>query len=374
MKNKSRDNKNMTVVHILNSLSYGGNENLCLQIISGMPKNVQNVLINLNPSRQDMLPLFKQVMGLKIINLLYTRSRRFDLIVDLFKCFRKLHPRSIIVYSFGNLIFAGLAARLALVRTISCRAANTAPNEARLRKKWQVIILFARILRIPIYSCSLSVQNSLEKIARLPKRSSLICNGCDIDLIFKRAKISRETGKDNSIKVIGMVARLDKIKDQCTLVKAFSIVRNKIPESRLWLIGEGQERVRLEALIEQLNLKESVIFWGNRSDIPELLGQMDIFVFSTSEEEGFGIAVIEAMAAGLPIIATDVSACREVLGNGGAGLLIDENDPDMMSQSIERLLLSSEQRATWGNRAFNYAYEHYSDKDCLNKWYSILLK
>ena len=79
-------------------------------------------------------------------------------------------------------------------------------------------------------------------------------------------------------------------------------------------------------------------FFGSRTDIPNLLANADIFALSTTGEEGFGIVLIEAMAAGLPIIATDVSACREVLDNGNAGILVPPGRVDLWIKEIKRFI------------------------------------
>ena len=124
-----------------------------------------------------------------------------------------------------------------------------------------------------------------------------------------------------------MVARLDPIKDQATLIRAFAQVVKEHPRAELWLVGDGTRAAELCELAAAEGVADGVVFWGPRSDVPELLGQMDVFAFSTSRDEGFGIALIEAMAAGLPVVASDVPACREVLGSGAAGVLVPPGDP-----------------------------------------------
>ena len=91
-----------------------------------------------------------------------------------------------------------------------------------------------------------------------------------------------------------------------------------------------------------------MVFWGPRSDVPELLGQMDVFAFSTTRDEGFGIALIEAMAAGLPVVASDVPACREVLDDGAAGILVPAGDPAPLAQAIGALLSSERAKSGLG--------------------------
>ena len=121
-----------------------------------------------------------------------------------------------------------------------------------------------------------------------------------------------------------MVARLDQIKDQALLIQAFARCKSTVWD--LVLVGDGPCRGALEELSRSCGLDPSKIFLGKRLDIPEILGSLDLFAFSTTEAEGFGIVLIEAMAAGLPVIASDVPACREVLADGAAGVLVPPGD------------------------------------------------
>lgn len=113
---------------------------------------------------------------------------------------------------------------------------------------------------------------------------------------------------------IGMVARLDRIKDQSTLIKAVAEARKLAPGTKVVceLVGGGELESSLKAEAEQLKLDSSVIFAGWVDNVPERLRSWDLFVFSTTAREGFGNAAAEAMGIGLPCIFTDVGPCREV--------------------------------------------------------------
>ena len=170
-----------------------------------------------------------------------------------------------------------------------------------------------------------------------------------------------------------MVARLDPIKDQATLIRAFAAVASEHPQAELWLVGDGMRAGELCALAVAAGVADRVVFWGQRSDVPELLGQMDVFAFSTTRDEGFGIALIEAMAAGLPVVASDVPACREVLGDGAAGVLVPAGNPARLARAISTLLRSEGARAVLGGRALRRATERYDAGLCARAWYDLLL-
>ncbi len=166
-----------------------------------------------------------------------------------------------------------------------------------------------------------------------------------------------------------MVARLDPIKDHGTLLRAFAAAQQ--PGWQLQLVGEGSERPRLEELALELGLDPTTLFIGRRADIPELLGQADLFAFSTTEAEGFGIALIEAMAAGLPIVASDVPACREVLLEGEAGELLPRGDVSAWTLMLARLLSSPQERMALAARALTHA-GRYDITETAGRWYGLL--
>ncbi|WP_319421325.1 glycosyltransferase [Pleurocapsa sp. FMAR1] len=362
------------VIHVINGMAFGGIENICLEIIKNSPPDAKNVLLYLDSERTEMLPLFKEIPNLTIINQDYKSDRRLPFIFNLALKFREIKPQAILLHVFGLHLFVGLAARIARVPKIMVCPGNPVPEKDLSRLKvWKNIVLFSRLLKIPIHSCSQTVHNSLQVLTKLPRNSYPINYGCDVKAIAARAEKSRQQRSTNSPKVIGMVARLNTIKDHQTLIAAFNLVHRQFADTQLWLIGDGEQKETLQNLVDELNLSEQVIFWGDRSDIPELLGQMDIYAFSTTEEEGFGIALIEAMAAKLPIVASNASACCEVLGQGKAGALIEQGDAKALATALGNFLASEEKRREWGNKAYQYAATNHNIQQCADKWYSILL-
>jgi glycosyltransferase involved in cell wall biosynthesis len=130
-----------------------------------------------------------------------------------------------------------------------------------------------------------------------------------------------------------MVATLEEHKDHKTLLEAWKIVEENNLDLELNIAGDGSLKDELQNLKISLNLK-NVNFLGTVNDIPSLLWQSDVFVFSTTFQEGFGTVLIEALAAGCAIIASDVPACREVLKGGEYGKLVPMNDPISLSKAI----------------------------------------
>ena len=137
-----------------------------------------------------------------------------------------------------------------------------------------------------------------------------------------------------------MVATMEAHKDHATLLRALPTVLAARPDFQLLLVGDGSLRPSLESLARELGIAEAVRFLGARRNVPTWLGRADLFIFSTTLQEGFGSVLLEAMAAGLPIIATDCPACREVLLEGRFGSLVPPKDAAALAQGILDHLVS----------------------------------
>jgi glycosyltransferase involved in cell wall biosynthesis len=133
--------------------------------------------------------------------------------------------------------------------------------------------------------------------------------------------------------VVGIVANLRPVKRIDVFLQSAKLVRNEISNAKFIVIGEGKERPRLEAMADNLGLRDDVLFMGSRYDVPEILLGFDVGVLS-SDSESFSNSVVEYMAAGLPIVATDVGGCREAFGDSPAGFIIETGDSLAMAQSI----------------------------------------
>jgi glycosyltransferase involved in cell wall biosynthesis len=364
-----------TVMHVINGLAVGGVENLALQLLHHSPNHLEHVLVNLNPESVEMLPRFQAIPELKIINHSYQNTKKIQFILNLAKIIRTYQPKAILAYPFGLHVFVGLAARISSFPSPNVRATpqNSPPTDSAVRRQWKQIVVASRLLQIPLHCCSQAVEAEFQTFTKLPQGSFPIPNACNVEEIAQRAEKTRKQRVIPQEKIIiGMVARLNAIKDQETLIRAFDLVETTNPNLELWLIGEGNKRADLEELTTELELQDVVKFWGSRNDVPELLGKMDIYAFSTTPNEGFGIAVIEAMAANLPVVASDVPACREVLANGEAGLLVSPANPEALANTLHPLLRSQKQRNYWGEKAYAHSLSHYTSQACADQWYQIL--
>lgn len=162
-----------------------------------------------------------------------------------------------------------------------------------------------------------------------------------------REALVEELGWPPGSRIIGTVGRLQPVKDQATLIRAFGKVRERVPEAVLLLIGDGGLRGELEGLAAEQGLADAVRFLGDRSDVDRLLRGLDVFALS-SLSEGYSVALLEACAAGLPIVATDVGGNREIVRDQDNGLLVPSADPEALAAALERLLRAPELTGSMG--------------------------
>lgn len=183
------------------------------------------------------------------------------------------------------------------------------------------------------------IQNVFLSIPFISKHTIVVIPNC--------AKVERFITKKRSVnngKVI-MVGTLENHKDHETLLKAWKIVESLRADASLSIAGDGTLKGKLLEVSEGLRLQR-VTFLGSRNDVPALLWDSDVFAFCTTSGEGFGTVLLEALGAGLKVVATDVAACRETLVDGKYGKLVAGGSPELMAQAImeelDRTLTNSE--------------------------------
>lgn len=154
-----------------------------------------------------------------------------------------------------------------------------------------------------------------------------------------------ELGIDDDTFVAASVARLDAVKDLQTLLEAFAHARRAVPQSRLLIVGDGPERPALVERAARADLAGAVDFLGLRPDVRKILPAADLYV-NSSISEGVSITILEAMAAGLPVVATAAGGNPEILAEGRAGVLVPVRDPVRLGQAIAALATEPGRRAT----------------------------
>jgi glycosyltransferase involved in cell wall biosynthesis len=173
--------------------------------------------------------------------------------------------------------------------------------------------------------------------------------------------------------ILGAVGRLEEQKGHAHLLEALARVQEEMPDALLLLVGDGRRRVVLEDQARESGLAERVRFLGTRRDLPLIYRALDLFV-QPSLWEGLPLALLQAMGAGLPVLATEVSGVREVVADGVNGRLAPPGAPAALAAALVELYRQPEARARIGAAAHLTIREHYSLSAMLNRLEQLYLE
>ena len=174
-------------------------------------------------------------------------------------------------------------------------------------------------------------------------------------------RLRKELGCPAGTKLIGMVANLSKWKGYEFFIQAARDVVDAMPDTRFVAVGELDHGIaeQLSQLVQQLSLQDRFFFLGFREDVPEILADLDVFVLS-SLSEGLPLAVLEAMAAGKPVVVTRSGGPQEFVEDGRTGLLVPPADASVLAAKIVELLCDPEQAAAMGRSARTKIYRDFT--------------
>lgn len=320
--------RQLTILHVVTSPRAEGTPRLVLDWLHTAVPHRQAVVF-LSRANTELLPdfnatgaevLFIEPAPKGIRKILHLR-REINL-----AC-RKVRPDMVICWSTGMSQWVHLGARKAGVRTLLTHAGNP-PYGGFVQKYIYTYMSFwiGTLLGAKCVVPSEYIMNGFRSVPLL-RRSDFhkVFNCFDINKFHPDGTPSGE----NAI----MVATLESHKDHPTLLRAWSLLDPGKVRGKLLIAGHGSRLDELKGLCRSLNL-QNVEFLGSRSDIPQLLRQCRAFVLSTTTAEGFGTVLIEALASGLRVVATDVPACREVLRDGEYGVLVPPASPEALADAI----------------------------------------
>lgn len=285
-----------------------------------------------------------------------------------FLFFRDVRPGVIHTHHLYQLVYSFLGAIL-----VGAKIVHTEHEyfSLRGRKARQMLRFLSRFCAV-ITSVSDGVGDFLrEEVGIDPKKLTTITNGVSIGRFAGPVSISKaDCGLSEEDKIVGIVARLDKVKDHLTLLRAFREVVRRVEGCQLVVIGDGSERGNLERVSSEFGISDRVHFFGIRMDIPEMLSIMNVFVLS-SIEEGLPISIIEAMASGIPVVATGVGSIPEVVQEHKTGFLVPPRDHLKMADRIVRLLEDDHLAVSLGENARAFVAENYNIDNSLRAYADI---
>jgi sugar transferase (PEP-CTERM/EpsH1 system associated) len=334
------------VLHLIQGLEVGGLENIVVSLLKGLCRERYQPSI----CCYDSLGSLTQSLD-GTINIHYLKRKAG---IDYMYPFKLasilkrenaqiLHLHNSTAFFYG--VIAGKIARVpAIVYTEHAR--DVFPN-LKVRITDKILSFFTdRVTVVADY-----LKNNLIKYEWFnPSKIMTIYNGIDdskFGIKSDSAEIKRELGIFRFNRIIGIVARLDPIKNHKNLIAAMQNVIKEFPDTVLLTIGDGPFKDELKSFVMECKLEKHIMFLGTRDDIPRLLSIIDVFVICSSSE-GLPLTLLEAMAAGKPIVATYVGGIPEIIEHDIDGLLIPPHNTEALSDAIMKLLRNTEKARLLG--------------------------
>ena len=289
---------------------------------------IPDARVELLPSLRHAISPFHDALALNRLRA-YFKARRIDLV--------HTHSSKAGILGRAAALLAGVPVTVHTIHGWSFNPTQPALLRAAYVSLERVAASFTdRLVAVSVTNRRVGIERRIGR----PEKYVLLRSGIDA-AEFRRPRVDRATlrhelGFDDSHTVVGSVACLKPQKAPLDFVRAAAAVYEQNHVFRFFIAGDGELRPRLEALIRELRLQDVVRLLGWRRDVADLLHAMDIFLL-TSLFEGLPRAVLQAMAAGVPVVATAVDGIPEVVEDGVSGLLVPAGCPDMAARRLLQL-------------------------------------
>jgi len=351
--------KKIKVMQIVLSLECGGAERIVVNLVNRLKERFDFSVCVL-----DKLGDLEGELGSKIRVDCMERIEGIDFFLPfkMARLIKEISPDVIHVHNPTCLFYTAMAVKLA------GRGKIVFTQHGLAKKSWKMVKALRFLSRFITKAVAVSddIAGYLEDSYGVNKeRIKIIINGID-ENVYKsdqsRSQDIKEKFNLNGEYVIGHVARLSPEKDQATLLKAFCKVNSEMERVKLVIVGDGPLKDSLRSKVKSLKLEDKVLFLGSRNDVQELMNMFDLFVLS-SIREGTSLTLLEAMAAGLPIVATKVGGNADVVIDKKTGLLVPPKEPDKLAEAVINLLKDNGLRKKMGKEGRKMVEE----KFCLDR-------
>ncbi len=362
----------MKIVYLIDHLRGDGAQKGLVELVESLaPRGHQQTVVCLNDSWDDQLldKLRRAKADLRIVGKIslsggyglislyfWLKRCRFDVAIT-WLFFSDLAGVTVVKWARIPRIIVSLQARnihYGVIRRRLARAAIQAANAVVLNSTY--------VKEFAIAECGAQ-----------PDRLFIIPNGIRVDEYLNpidQSALRTQMRLPPEGKILGSVGRLTRQKGYDVLLKAFSMLPDR--SSHLLIFGDGEEESKLRTLSAELELQNRIHFVGYRHDLNSILGALDLYVHA-SRFEGMPHAIVEAMAAGRPIVATRVDGNRELIDDGVHGWLVPPDDPSALAKTIQEVLNHPEEANRRAGAARERIAKYFTLDTMTNAWEQLLL-
>ncbi len=361
----------MRILQLISSAGHYGAENMLLELSTALDKLGCKLTVGVFDNRDGRnIDVYRLAQERGLNAQLIQCAGKFDkhAIQRVETCIKDNKIEVLHSHGYKSNFYGYWAARNAGAGTVAtCHGWPGTSAELRIYYLLDKMILrrFDRIIAV-----SEPIARALSRAAIPKSKVSQISNGVDTDR-FDNSKVDNKTGVFASPrKRVGVVARLAPEKGIPFLFEAAKEVLQEFPDTEFCLVGDGPERIRLEALARALGIERNVGFWGLRADMPSVYAAIDILVLP-SLQEGLPMAILEAMAAAKPVIATRVGAIPRVVIPEKTGILVEPGDSGGLKAAILRFLRDPATATNFGLNGAEHVKRNCSALSMAQKYLNI---
>ena len=214
----------------------------------------------------------------------------------------------------------------------------------------------------------IAVSNSVKKFLNkkiIGDKDKVVVIPNAVEISADEPKIIHGPSHDKAGLLIGTIGALNRQKGQIYLIRAMQLIVQSLPKSKLEIIGEGPDKEVLEAEIKRLGLEAKIQLLGRREKVEKIINDWDLFILP-SLSETFGLSLLEAMEAGIPLVATSVGGVPEIVKNGQTGVLVPPADSEQLAKAILWLLAEKKEREKLAKAAFSALKKRYDWSRIIN--------
>ena len=333
------------VLHLIDTGGPGGAETVFAQLAQAFPRDIGKPLVVV--SREGWLAERVRERGLTPIALDPRGSFNLGYLGKLMQLIRAHDVRLVVAHLFGSMLYGGIAGRLTGVPVLGVLHGQTDLAGPRLASLKNTLVRHTLSHTVFV---SEPLREDLNALLRLPReRTSVITNAVDTERFTPGAdgSLRTELQLPTGLPLVGAIGNIRRPKGYDVLLRAWRALLDDGTEAHLAIVGEGSGSLMQEllALRASLGLEQHVTFLGLRADVVNVLRSLDVLV-SSSTTEGFSIVCVEAMACGVPVVATRSGGPESIIDDGVSGILVAVDDPPAIAAGVRRVLQDSSLRTS----------------------------
>ena len=347
-----------TILHLIETSGPGGAERVLINLVENLDRARYGSIICL--LKDGWLASQLRQRGFETVTIPQRAGHDLGWVYKSIELIRRKRIDLLHSHEFGMNIYGSIASRLMQVPIIA-----TVHGKAYYGERWRRRMAYRFVARraAQMVAVAEDIRRFLiDRVGVSPRKLCTIYNGVDAKTVCSAedgARVRQELGIAETTPVIGTIANLYPVKGHTFLLKAAAEVAKVVPQAVWLLAGRGGLLDQLQDEARQLGIKDKVRFLGFRNDPAALLQAMDLFVLP-SLSEGLPVSVLEAMAAGRPVVATDVGGNREVIVDGRTGFLVPPGDSSALASRMITLLANSDLAHGYGAEGRSRVCQHFS--------------